>query len=158
MALRGRGLLRAEISRGVARGKHLGRCGRSLSGEETLGAGPEPDPRAFLALPLGDAWLYEARRGASPDCTEASRDPSDQRGKPSRVGSVRFRGSGHLSSHGGVMASKKKTILSTGGKMLRHFPGLGSRYRAELQAFLSRCAWEERTSDLLCPAHPASQP
>lgn len=102
VALRGRGFLGAETSRrgGVAWGKHLGRCGRSLSEEETLEAGLEPDPRALLAVPLGDAWLYEARRrGASPDCTHASRDPSDQRGKPGRVGSVRFRGSSYLSSH-----------------------------------------------------------
>lgn len=85
----------------MAWGKHLGRCGRSLSGEETLGAGPDPDPRALLAVPLGDAWLYEARRrGASPDCTHSSRDPLDQRGKPNCVGSVLSRGSRYLSNHG----------------------------------------------------------
>lgn len=32
VALRGHGLLWAEISPGVTRGKHLGRCGRSLKG------------------------------------------------------------------------------------------------------------------------------
>lgn len=131
VALRSRGLLGAEQSPGVAWGKHLGRCGRSLSGEDTLGAGPGPGPPAFLAGTAGDAWLYEARRrGASPDSAHASRDPSDRRGKSSKVGSGRV---GSISGFQApeqprdAVASKKKITLTTAWRDAETLsPGYGS--------------------------------